>query len=111
IAVGGARLSVQSCLLAGVFAGIFFSAATTVVISVLDFNRLGGVVHWLLGNLAPIPPGALALFALLSALGFALVVTHARELNLMALGEEALLQLRVAADPLKLVIFLRAALL
>jgi cobalamin transport system permease protein len=69
------------------------------------------VVHWLLGNLAPLPPGALGLFALLAAVGFALVVTHARELNLMALGEEALQQLGVAADRLKLTIFLAAALL
>jgi len=111
IAAAGAGLSIQTLLLAGVIVGIFFSAAITVVISLLDFNRLGGVVHWLLGNLAPIPPGALGLFALLSALGFALVVVHARELNLMALGEEALLQLGVAADRLKLTIFLGAALL
>ena len=111
IAAVGAGLSIQTLLLAGVIVGIFFSAAITVVISLLDFNRLGGVVHWLLGNLAPIPPGALGLFAILSALGFALVVTHARELNLMALGEEALLQLGVAADRLKLTIFLGAALL
>jgi len=111
IAAVGRGLSIQTLLLAGVIVGIFFSAAITVVISLLDFNRLGGVVHWLLGNLAPIPPGALGLFAILSALGFALVVTHARELNLMALGEEALLQLGVAADRLKLTIFLGAALL
>jgi len=102
IAAIGRGLSIQTLLLAGVIVGIFFSSAITVVISLLDFNRLGGVVHWLLGNLAPIPPGAV---------GFALIVTHARELNLMALGEEALQQLGVAADRLKLTIFLAAALL
>jgi len=111
IAALGRGLSIQTLLLAGVIVGIFFSSAITVVISLLDFNRLGGVVHWLLGNLAPLPPGALGLFALLAAVGFALVVTHARELNLMALGEEALQQLGVAADRLKLTIFLAAALL
>jgi len=36
-----------------------------VIISLLDVNRLGGVIYWLLGNLAPIPPGALGLFAIL----------------------------------------------
>ena len=111
IAAFGRGLSIQTLLLAGVIVGIFFSSAITVVISLLDFNRLGGVVHWLLGNLAPIPSGALALFACLAAVGFALVVTHARELNLMALGEESLQQLGVAADRLKLTIFLAAALL
>jgi len=110
IAAAGRGLSVQTLLLAGVIVGIFFSAAITVVISLLDFNRLGGVVHWLLGNLAPIPPGPLGLFALLAAVGFGLVVRRARELNLMALGEEGLLQLGVAAERLKLTIFVGAAL-
>ena len=58
IASRGGGLSVQTLLLAGVIVGIFFSSAITVLISVVDFNRLGGVVHWLLGNLAPIPPAA-----------------------------------------------------
>jgi len=111
IAAAGRGLSVQTLLLAGVIVGIFFSSAITVAISLLDFNRLGGVIHWLLGNLAPIPPGALALFALLAAAGFGLVVRHARELNLMALGEEAALQLGVAAERLKITIFVGAALL
>src|SRR2546430_10934848 len=81
--------SIQTLLLAGVIVGIFFSAAITVIISLLDVNRLGGVIYWLLGNLAPIPPGALGLFAILLAVGFGLVLSHARELNLLALGEES----------------------
>jgi iron complex transport system permease protein len=104
-------LAIQTLLLAGVIVGIFFSAAITVLISVVDFNRLGGVIHWLLGNLAPISPGALALFAALAALGVWLIASQARELNLLALGEEAALQLGVATERLKLRIFAGAALL
>jgi iron complex transport system permease protein len=111
IAAVGRGLSVQTLLLAGVIVGIFFSSAITVAISLLDFNRLGGVIHWLLGNLAPIPPGALGLFALFAVVGFWLVVSHARELNLMALGEETALLLGVGAERLKLTIFIGAALL
>ena len=55
IAVVPGGLSIQTLLLAGVIVGIFFTSAITVLISVMDFNRLGGVIHWLLGNLAPIP--------------------------------------------------------
>jgi iron complex transport system permease protein len=104
-------LGVPTLLLAGVIVGIFFSSAITVVISVVDFNRLGGVVHWLLGNLAPVPPGALALFALLAAVGFWLIASQARELNLLALGEEAAQQLGVDTERLKRRIFGGAALL
>jgi iron complex transport system permease protein len=111
IAAAGRGPSIQTLLLAGVIVGIFFSAAVTVVISILEFDRLGGVIHWLLGNLAPIPSSALGLFAVLAAVGFWLVASHARELNLMALGEEAASQLGVGAERLKLIIFCAAALL
>jgi iron complex transport system permease protein len=111
IAVVPGGLSIQTMLLAGVIVGIFFTSAITVLISVVDFNRLGGVVHWLLGNLAPIPPASLVLFALLALAGFWLILRSARELNLLALGEEAAVQLGVDADRLKRRVFIAAALL
>jgi len=104
-------LAVQTLLLAGVIVGIFFSAAITVIISVVDFNRLSGVIHWLLGNLAPIPISSLALFAALAAAGVWLILTSARELNLLALGEESARQLGVDAERLKRRVFLASALL
>jgi iron complex transport system permease protein len=111
IAVSPGGLAIQTLLLAGVIVGIFFSSAITVVISIIDFNRLGGVVHWLLGNLTPVPPGSLALFALLAACGVILILRSARELNLLALGEESARQLGVDAERLKRRVFLAAALL
>jgi iron complex transport system permease protein len=111
VATAPGGLGVQTLLLAGVIVGIFFSAAITVIISVVDFNRLSGVIHWLLGNLAPIPATSLALFAALAAGGVWLILRHARELNLLALGEEAARQLGVDAERLKRRVFLAAALL
>src|SRR5690349_22971863 len=64
IASSGAGLPVHTLLLAGVIVGIFFSASITVLISIVDANRLGGVIHWLLGSVAPIPPGQLVIFTL-----------------------------------------------
>ncbi|HEV8471210.1 MAG TPA: iron ABC transporter permease [Methylomirabilota bacterium] len=104
-------IAVQTLLLAGVIVGIFFSSAITVIISIVDFNRLSGVIHWLLGNLAPIPRASLALFAALAAAGVWLVLRHARELNLLALGEEPARQLGVDAERLKRRVFVAAALL
>ncbi|MGH7389784.1 MAG: FecCD family ABC transporter permease [Candidatus Rokuibacteriota bacterium] len=111
IAATATGLPVQTLLLAGVIVGIFFASATTVLTSLVDINRLGGVVHWLLGNVSPIPPASLAVFAALAALGFWLVVGRARQLNVLALGEEAALQLGVDAERLKARIFFGAALL
>ena len=109
-AVGGA-MPIQTLLLAGVIVSIFFASATAVLTSLVDINRLGGIVHWLLGNVSPVPPGSLALFAALAAVGFGLILGQARRLNVLALGEEAALQLGVDAERLKLAVFLGAALL
>jgi len=111
IASTGGALPVQTLLLAGVIVGIFFSAAITVLISLVDTNRLGGVIHWLLGNLAPIPPGPLGVFAAVTALGLWLVLGRARALNLLALGEEAAQELGVDAERLKRRVFAGSALL
>jgi len=111
VATAPGGLAVQTLLLAGVIVGIFFSAAITVIISVVDFNRLSGVIHWLLGNLSPIPISSLALFAALAAAGVWLILTSARELNLLALGEESARQLGVDAERLKRRVFLASALL
>ena len=111
IAAAPGGLSVGTMLLGGVIVSIFFSAAITVLISIVDFNRLGGVIHWLLGNVGPIPPASLALFGVLALVGAWLIGTRTRELNVLALGEEAALQLGVDAEALKRRVFFGAALL
>src|SRR5207302_322617 len=73
--------------------------------------RLAGVVHWMLGNLRAISPGALAVFGGLLALGVWLILGRARQLNLLALGEEAAQQLGVEAERLKRRVFVGACLL
>lgn len=102
---------IQTLLLSGVIVGIFFGSAVTVLTSLVDINRLGGIIHWLLGNIAPLSRPALLLFTALAVLGFGLIVSQARELNVLALGEEAALQLGVNTERLKLQVFVAAALL
>src|ERR1700730_3641928 len=111
IASSAAGLPVHTLLLAGVIVGIFFSAAITVLISIVDANRLGGVIHWLLGSVAPIPASQLAIFTLTTAVGVWLVLGQARALNLLALGEEEAMELGVDALRVKRRIFAGAALL
>jgi len=111
IAASDGRLPLQTLLLAGVIVGLFFSAAITVVISVVEFDRLAGVIHWMLGNLSAISPGALAVFGALLAGGVWLILGRARQLNMLALGEEAALQLGVEAERLKLRVFIGSSLL
>jgi iron complex transport system permease protein len=111
IASTAAGMPVHTLLLAGVIVGLFFGSAITVMISVVDVDRLGGVIHWLLGNVGPIGPGPLTVFAALAALGFGLTLSQARRLNLLALGEEAAAQLGVDPGAVKWRVFCGAALL
>jgi ABC-type Fe3+-siderophore transport system permease subunit len=111
IASVGGRLPVQTLLLAGVIVGLFFSAAITLIISLLDFARLGGIVHWLMGSLGALGYRPVAVMALGCLIGGGLLYSQARALNLLALGEESALQLGVEAERVKRVSFVAAALL
>ena len=111
IASAAGGLSVHTLLLAGVIVGIFFSSAIAVLISLVDTNRLGAIVQWLLGNVSPVPPAALAVFTLVTLAGVAVVLADARRLNLLALGEDAARELGVDALAVKRRIFAGAALL
>lgn len=111
IASVGGRLPIQTLLLAGVITGLFFSAAITLVVSVADFARLAGILHWLMGSLGPLGYRPVAVMALGCAVGVGAIYGQARALNLLALGEESALQLGVEAERVKRVIFVAASLL
>ena len=111
IASSGGRLPIQTLLLAGVITGLFFSAAITLIISLVDLARLGGILHWLMGSLGAIGYRPVVVMALGSAVGIGIVYGEARALNLLALGEESALQLGVEAERVKRTIFVAASLL
>jgi iron complex transport system permease protein len=111
IASVGGRLPIQSLLLAGVIIGLFFSAAITLLLSLVDFARLGGILHWLMGSLSPLGYRPVAATAVGAALGIGAIYAQARALNLLALGEEPALQLGVEAERVKRVVFVAASLL
>ena len=111
IASVGGRLPIQTLLLAGVVVGLFCSAATTLVISLVDFAQLGGIVHWLMGSLGTLGYRAVGVTALGCLAGAAAIYSQARALNVLALGEEPAVQLGVEAERVKRLVFVAASLL
>jgi len=111
IASADGRLPIQTLLLAGVITGLFFSAAITLIMSLVDVARLGGILHWLMGSLGALGYRPVAVMAVGGAIGVGVVYAEARALNLLALGEESAVQLGVEAERVKRVIFLAASLL
>jgi iron complex transport system permease protein len=111
IAASGGGLPIQTLLLAGVITGLFFSAVITLVVSLVDFSRLGGIIHWLMGSLGTVGYRAVAVTAVGAAIGALTVYAQARALNVLALGEESALQLGVEAERVKRIVFVAASLL
>jgi iron complex transport system permease protein len=111
IASMAGRLPIQTLLLAGVIVGLFFSAAITLIISLVEFARLGGILHWLMGSLGALGYRPVVVMAIGCAGGVAALYSQARALNLLALGEEPAMQLGVEAERVKRVVFVAASLL
>jgi iron complex transport system permease protein len=96
------RIEREGFILAGVVVGSFMWALVTVM---MTFARqdLGTIVLWLMGNLSPeIPWSVVGVSALLVAIGGVALCSYARDLNLLALGEEGARQLGVEVERLKL---------
>ena len=105
------RVPVQTMLLAGVIVSAFFSAIIMFLISVTSDERLHNVTFWLMGNLEYLASRALVVISLYLLFGCAVLFSLARELNLMALGEETASELGVEVERVKKTVFVFASLI
>ncbi|MBW3623396.1 MAG: iron ABC transporter permease [Armatimonadetes bacterium] len=105
----GGRLPVQGFLLAGIVVGSFFWALVTLLLT-LSGRDMQSVLYWLMGSFsgADWPRiGAAALLITGSGLG---LLAFAKDLNLMATGEEPALHLGVNVEATKSAVVALAAL-
>ena len=75
-------------LLAGVTVSAVLNSLLMFVVSVAPSEKLHGVVWWLLGNLQVVDWRLLEIVAVVVAAGLAVAILWARDLNLMALGDQ-----------------------
>jgi iron complex transport system permease protein len=111
IAASYGRLPVHILLLAGVLLNAIFSALIMFITSIMDPNRSFGMMTWLMGSLtAPTYP-AMAILASYLIVGGLILMSQARSLNLLTLGEESACSLGVSVERVKRTVFFTAALL
>jgi iron complex transport system permease protein len=79
---------VETMLLAGVTTSAVLNSLLMFVISVAPSEKLHGVVWWMLGNLQVADWHLPAIVAVVVAAGLTVVILLARDLNLLALGDE-----------------------
>ena len=102
---------IQTLLLSGVVVSAVLGSILMFVVSVAPAEKLHGVVWWLLGNLQIFDWGLLRVVSAVVAAGLAASVLFARDLNLMALGEEPAAHLGLNVEWTKKLFFLLASLM
>ncbi|AIF69607.1 iron ABC transporter [Palaeococcus pacificus DY20341] len=82
------HIPIDTLLLAGIAFG-FFSSAITSYLLYVGRERIHNVIFWLMGTFNGAEWGDVKLVLISSAVGFAFLMTHWRELNLLLFGEES----------------------
>jgi iron complex transport system permease protein len=104
----GGRIRKESLILAGIVVSTFLSALISLIKS-LDEESLSAIVFWIMGSFSGrgwIHVGFLLPYAVA---GLALTAAHARELDILALGEEQSHHLGVAVSKVRLRLLIAAS--
>ena len=109
--VSGRRLDPHVLLLSGVVVGAFAGALMSAVMVLSDAPGVRNAFLWLLGGFGAASWRALAVFSVYASLPVALLLFHARSLDLIALGDEPAQHLGADVDRLRRMIYLCTALL
>jgi len=107
----GRSMDVRVLLLAGVVVGAFFSACIAFILSVSEARTIQSAVLWIMGSLAGTSWRDVALAAVYSLPAAAVLLTLARPLNALAIGEETAQYLGTDVERVKRIALAVAALL
>jgi iron complex transport system permease protein len=86
--VAGRRLDAHVLLLAGVVVSAFTMALVTAILMLVDATRVQNSFRWMLGGLWSASWTTVTMFALYGSIPLGVLLIQARNLDLLALGEE-----------------------
>jgi iron complex transport system permease protein len=109
--VSGRRLDPHVLLLSGVVVGAFAGALMSAVMVLSDAPGVRNAFLWLLGGFGAASWRALGVFSVYACVPVALLVLHARSLDLIALGDEPAHHLGVEVDRVRRLVYVCTALL
>jgi len=105
------RLEPFSLLLVGVIFNTFWSALILLVNSVVNLYQTRSILFWLVGSLEAPTYYEIAAVAVFGAAGLLWLLWHARDMNLLSLGDEAAHDLGVDVDRVRRSIFIATSLM
>jgi iron complex transport system permease protein len=109
--VAGGVLDPRVLLLAGVVVGSFAAAVSTAIVSLSEATELRNASLWLWGGLSAASWNTVLVMALYAPVPLAVLVSAARPLDLLALGEEPATYLGADVESLKRRVYAAASLL
>jgi iron complex transport system permease protein len=109
--VSGRRLDPHVLLLSGVVVGAFAGALMSAIMVLSDAPGVRNAFLWLLGGFSAASWRALAVFSAYATLPIAVLLLHARALDLIALGDEPAHYLGAEVDRIRRVVYICTALL
>lgn len=116
VAVGIARVyrihSIIMLVLGGIISGAFFTALLSIIKYTADpSNQLPAIVYWLMGSLSSIDRGTIAIVSVPMVTGILVVIFHARQLNILSMGEEEAQSLGLNVRQVRLTVIFFATLI
>ena len=109
--VSGRRLDPHVLLLSGVVVGAFAGAIMSAIMVLSDAPGVRNAFLWLLGGFSGASWQALGVFSVYAVLPMAVLLFHARSLDLIALGDDAAHHLGAEVDRIRRLVYLCTALL
>jgi iron complex transport system permease protein len=89
-------VSPLTLILAGIAIATLFSASTSVLIYLANPEEMGAIVVWLMGGLGRASPAYVHILWPLVLMGLVVALSFARDLDILALGEEQAMHIGVA---------------
>jgi iron complex transport system permease protein len=105
------RIHPNTLLLAGVITGSFLSALIMFFISVSQREELHTIIFWLMGDFSLANFETIYVILPYSVGGLLLIYLHARQLNLLLLGEDHALQVGVDVERVRLIAYFAASMI
>ena len=100
------RLEPFTLLLVGVIFNAFWGAAIMLVNSVVNFYFTHSIIFWLMGSFEAPTYREVAMVSLLGLAGFMVLIWHARDMNILSLGDGEAAELGVEVDGVRRAIFI-----
>lgn len=104
-------LAIETIILAGIIIGAFIGAITSLLISLGDRDAMTQIMYWLYGSVGMRGWSHVQLVIPFIIVGAIILLMHYRELNALALGEEAADHIGVNVKRGKIMVLLGASLL